>query len=130
MTQAQARRKATSAINVPAECTTCGVCCFSDLPEYVRVFGCDWDRMDERARELTEWIENRCYMRISDGHCAALVIDPTSKRYLCSIYEARPDCCRALERGSGACMGELYTKSERPLLAVEALVRRQSPPQT
>jgi uncharacterized protein len=107
---------------VPDECTSCGVCCFSELPEYVRVFGCDWDRMDERARGLTEFIGNRCYMRIEGGRCAALVIDVVEKRFLCSIYEMRPDCCRALERGSGACLGELATKRERPLIAAEALL--------
>jgi hypothetical protein len=111
-------------VEVPAECTTCGVCCFSDLPEYVRVFGCDWDRMDERAQALTDFIGNRVYMRMAEGRCAALVIDPVARRFLCSIYEMRPDCCRGLERGSGACQGELVTKKERPLIAVEALLRR------
>lgn len=109
------------------ECTACGTCCFSELPEYVRVWGCDWDRMDDRARELTHFIGNRCFMRLEEGHCAALVIDPSSKQFLCSIYAMRPDCCRALERGSGACLGELHTKSERPLIALEALVRKAPP---
>jgi hypothetical protein len=109
---------------VPA-CMDCGVCCFSTLPEYVRVFGTDWDRMDDRARELTQFIGNRCFMRIEDGRCAALVIDPVARRFRCSIYEERPDCCRALERGMGACLGELSEKAERPLLAVQALLRRR-----
>jgi Fe-S-cluster containining protein len=107
------------------ECMACGVCCFSTLPEYVRVFGTDWDRMDDRARELTQFIGNRCYMRIEDGRCAALVIDPDAMRFRCSIYEMRPDCCRALERGTGACLGERHEKAERPLLAAEALLRRR-----
>lgn len=106
------------------ECTACGTCCFSTLPEYVRVFGCDYDRMDDRARGLTRFIGNRCYMRIEDGRCAALTLDAELGRFLCSIYEVRPDCCRALERGSGQCLGELNEKRERPLLALEALRRR------
>jgi Fe-S-cluster containining protein len=112
------------------ECTVCGTCCFSTLPEYVRVFGYDWDRMDDRARTFAHFLGNRCYLRIEDGHCAALVIEPgdardaRAPRYLCSIYEVRPDACRALERGSGACRGERHEKGERPLLAVEALLRR------
>ncbi|MFT3775833.1 MAG: YkgJ family cysteine cluster protein [Minicystis sp.] len=106
------------------ECTACGTCCFSNLPEYVRVFGYDWDRMDDHARTFTEFLGNRCYLRIEDGHCAALTIDPDGPRYLCAIYEQRPDACRALERGSGACRGERHEKGERPLLAVERLVRR------
>ncbi|WP_438042025.1 YkgJ family cysteine cluster protein [Sorangium sp. So ce128] len=109
---------------VVPECTACGTCCFSALPEYVRVFGCDHDRMDDRARGLTRFIGNRCYMRIEDGRCAALTLDAERGRFLCSIYEVRPDCCRALERGSGACLGELHEKRERPLLALEALRRR------
>jgi hypothetical protein len=109
---------------VPA-CMDCGACCFSTLPEYVRVFGLDWDRLDDRARELTHFIGNRCFMRIEDGRCAALVIDPEARRFTCSIYEMRPDCCRALERGMGACLGELHEKAERPLIAVEALLRRR-----
>jgi hypothetical protein len=106
---------------VPDDCTACGVCCFSTLPEYVRVFGCDHDRMDDRARGLTHFIGNRCYMRIEDGRCAALALDPERGRLLCSIYEVRPDCCRGLERGSGACRGELQEKRERPLIALGRL---------
>jgi uncharacterized protein len=110
-------------VPVPDDCTACSVCCFSTLPEYVRVYGCDHDRMDDRARGLTHFIGNRCYMRIEDGRCAALVLDPERGRFLCSIYEARPDCCRGLERGSGACRGELQEKRERPLIALERLRR-------
>jgi uncharacterized protein len=107
------------------ECMDCGVCCFSSLPEYVRVFGADWDRMDEKAHELTQFIGNRCYMRIEDGRCAALVIDPLARRFTCSIYEVRPDCCRVLQRGQGHCLGELHEKAHRPLIAIEALLRRR-----
>jgi len=109
------------------ECTACGTCCFSTLPEYVRVFGHDWDRMDERAQSYTHFLGNRCYLRLDDGHCAALAVDPAGPRFLCSIYEMRPDACRALERGGGSCRGELHEKGERPLLAVERLLRRPAP---
>ncbi|AUX40039.1 uncharacterized protein SOCE26_014350 [Sorangium cellulosum] len=112
---------------VVPECTACGTCCFSTLPEYVRVFGVDHDRMDDRAREFTDFVGNRCFMRIEDGRCAALVLDAELGRFLCSIYEMRPDCCRALERGSGACLGELHEKRERPLLALERLRRPAAP---
>jgi uncharacterized protein len=79
--------------------------------------------MDDRAKELTRFIGNRCYMRIEDGRCAALAIDAASGRFLCSIYAMRPDCCRALERGGGACLGELHEKRERPLIALDRLRR-------
>lgn len=87
----------------------------------MRVHGDDWDRMDDRARELTEWTSNRCFMRIEDGHCAALVVtDIEAGLFACGIYETRPETCRTLERGSGACLGELHTKATRP----EALLVR------
>ncbi|WP_437652724.1 YkgJ family cysteine cluster protein [Sorangium sp. So ce1182] len=122
---AGSRRRAGGAGDaVVPECTACGTCCFSGLPEYIRVFGCDHDRMDDRARGLTHFIGNRCYMRIEEGRCAALTLDAELGRFLCSIYEVRPDCCRALERGSGACLGELHEKRERPLIALDALRRR------
>jgi uncharacterized protein len=91
----------------------------------VRVFGYDWDRMDERARSFTHFLGNRCFLRIEEGRCAALLVDltdPTRPRFLCSIYEARPDVCRALDRGSGACLGERHEKRERPLLAAARLL--------
>ncbi|MDC3982614.1 YkgJ family cysteine cluster protein [Polyangium jinanense] len=109
---------------VPSDCLLCGTCCFSDLPEYIRVFGVDHDRMDDDARALTEFIGNRCYMRIEDGHCAALVPDPETRRFVCSIYPMRPDACRSLDRGTSACLGELTLKQDRPPLALEALVRK------
>lgn len=107
------------------ECTDCGVCCFSTLGEYVRVFGADWDRMGDVARGYTDFDGNRCYMRMEEGHCAALVIDPVKKRYTCAIYEERPDCCRVFERGMGGCRADRHEKGERPLLAVEALLRKR-----
>ena len=108
-------------------CTACGACCFSTLPEYIRVFGTDWDRMDERAQGFAAFVDNRCYMRLEEGHCAALVVDvgEGGSSFKCGIYEMRPDCCRGLERGSGACRGELSVKADRPAIAVEALLARR-----
>ena len=109
------------------ECTACGACCFSSLPEYVRVFGYDMDRMDDEARGYTEFLGNRCFMRMEHGRCGALRIDPggpdRAPRFTCAIYEMRPDVCRSLERGSGACRADRHEKAERPLIAVEALLR-------
>ena len=106
------------------ECTACGACCFSELPEYVRVFGIDLERMDARAQSFVHFLGNRCFMRLEEGRCAALVIAPETRRFTCSIYEMRPDVCRSLERGSSGCRGELHAKAQRPLIAVEALLRR------
>lgn len=111
--------------DVIPDCLSCGACCFSELPEYVRVWGVDYDRMGDVACELTQFIGHRCYMKITDGHCAALVIDADHRRFVCSIYEVRPDVCRSLERGSPACRAEIHEKGDRPLRALQALLRRR-----
>lgn len=100
------------------ECLTCGACCFSRLETYVRVTGDDHARLGERAEELVWFEGNRAYMRMVDRHCAALVIEKSSGQLLCSAYETRPQTCRDLARGSGACLGEIETKQDRPLLAL------------
>ena len=53
------------------QCLDCGTCCFSTLPEYLRVFGGDHDRMDDRARALTHFLGNQCFMRMEGGHWIA-----------------------------------------------------------
>lgn len=100
------------------ECLTCGTCCFSLLGTYVRVTGDDHGRLGDRADELVWFDGIHAYMRMTDGHCGALLIEPGSGRFVCGAYTTRPAVCRELERGSGACQGELGEKSERPLLAL------------
>jgi uncharacterized protein len=108
---------------VPA-CLACGVCCFSKLETYLRVSGSDYARLGERAEELTVFVGNRCYMRLDHGHCAALVIDVESRRFVCGAYESRPATCRDLQRGSPACRGEIHVKGGRPSLLLR--VRRSA----
>ena len=105
------------------ECLSCGTCCFSRLSEYVRVEGTDHARMADRAEELTTFLGNRCYMRMHEGHCAALVVDEASGRFVCSIYETRPEICRALARASPACQAERHEKGERPAQLLRQLTR-------
>jgi hypothetical protein len=102
---------------VPSDCRSCGVCCFSTLDRYLRLSGDDYARLGDDAETKARFIENRAYMRIVDGHCAALRIDRGSGTFLCTIYDRRPRVCRDLERGSPQCAGELAAKSERPALA-------------
>jgi uncharacterized protein len=109
----------------PDDCTTCGACCFSRAPDYLRVFGLDYERLGDDAERLTHFLGNRVYMRLEDGHCAALRIEPESGRYLCSIYERRPDVCHWLERGSGHCRAE---RSEKLGRARERLVELRRKP--
>jgi uncharacterized protein len=102
------------------ECLDCGACCFSELPSYVRVTGDDYARLGELAPELVCFDGTRASMRMERGHCAALIIDTTSKRLVCSAYESRPQICRELERGSGQCLAERDAKRERPLVALRS----------
>ena len=103
-----------AAPTVPESCLACGACCFGDLPDYVRVSGNDHARLGEHAETLTVWKDNRCFLRMEDGHCAALRVDRERGELPCSIYALRPETCRSFERGSPECLGELARKAERP----------------
>jgi hypothetical protein len=107
---------------VPA-CLDCGVCCFSRLETYVRVTGDDHERLGGRSEELVWFDGNRAYMRMIDGHCAALRIEASSGQLVCSVYATRPQTCRDLARGSGACLGEIATKWDRPPTPRRSLLR-------
>jgi hypothetical protein len=85
------------------------------LETYVRVDGFDHARLGESVAALTVFVGNRCYMRLFDGHCAALVVDLPTGRFVCSVYATRPGVCRDLQRASPECAGELYVKAERPI---------------
>lgn len=100
------------------DCVACGTCCFSQLETYVRVTGDDHARLGGHAEELVRFEGNRAYMRMEDGHCAALVVEPETRRFLCGVYELRPATCRDLARGSPACAAEIEAKGERPLVAL------------
>jgi Fe-S-cluster containining protein len=108
-----------SEMSAPA-CLTCGACCFSRLETYVRVTGDDHERLGDRTDELVRFEGNRAYMRMVDGHCAALLVEEISGQLFCSAYETRPETCRDLARDSGACLGEIESKHERPLIALAA----------
>ena len=100
------------------ECLACGTCCFSRLDTFVRVTGDDHERLGEHADALVRFDENRAFMRMSDGHCAALIVDPVARRFVCSVYEQRPQACRDLERGSPGCLAEIDVKADRSLVAL------------
>jgi Fe-S-cluster containining protein len=94
---------------------TCGVCCFSTLDDYVAVTGADYARLGDDVDALVRFDGTHAFMRMRDGHCGSLGIDLTTQRFVCRVYETRPDTCRDLARGSGACLGEIETKADRPL---------------
>lgn len=109
----------------PSDCTPCGRCCFSETPGYIRVFAFDEARMSAGTRALTEVRAEGRFMRYTNGGCVALRVD-ASERLLCSIYEERPDVCRALVRGSGQCRGDFETKGGKAseLIAASRIARR------
>ncbi len=97
----------------PADCRACGACCFSPSDSFVRVTGADWARLGDLAEPFAHFLGHRAWMRMRDGHCAALEIRAGatgSRDYFCTIYEHRPQICRDLARGSPECLGEVATK--------------------
>ena len=102
-------------ISIPADCLTCGACCFSQLPTYVRVTGDDWSRLGDHAETVAHFIGSRAYMKMTEGHCGALAVCEGAKgrEYYCLVYEQRPQVCRDLARGSPQCEAELEQKAAR-----------------
>jgi len=98
---------------IPRDCLHCGVCCTSDSPTYVCVTGDDWNRLGEKAEQVAHFIGNRAYMKMNDGHCAALEVRLDAlgaEEHFCTIYNRRPQTCRNLARGSPQCEAELLRK--------------------
>lgn len=112
----------------PPECIGCGTCCFSESERHARVTGDDYERLGDDAERLVTFLGNEAFMTLTDGdgdaprRCAALTIDAVGGTFLCRVYERRPQVCRDLERGSGACAGERHVKAGRAKRAL-AIVR-------
>ncbi len=107
--------------NTPTDCRRCGVCCFSDSAEYVWVRGDDWARLGAEAETLAHFIGNHAFMRMRDGHCAALEVRRDAAggaEFFCTIYENRPEICRDLGRGSPECAADLEAKTAQVAAAV------------
>lgn len=98
----------------PASCRRCGACCFSPSALHVRVTGDDWSRLGPQAEEVAQFIGHRAYMRMSGGHCVALAMQESAeggREFFCTVYDARPQICRDLARGSPECAGEIALKA-------------------
>jgi hypothetical protein len=117
------REAVAAAAHVPPDCTTCGACCFSTQADYIELFEVDVGRLDAAALELTRRIGERRFMRFEAGHCVAL---ETSSGARCRIYAQRPDACRWLPQGSGACREQIAQKREIALLSIR-LPRAEAP---
>jgi hypothetical protein len=86
------------------------------LKSYVRVTGADWTRLGDAVNRVAEFDGHRAYLKLHDGHCAALEIGADiggRREYFCTIYDRRPQICRDLARGSPQCEGEIELKGDR-----------------
>lgn len=87
----------------------------------MRVSGDDYTRLSQDADSHVAFIGNRAYMKMVDGHCGALRVETDTGRFVCTVYETRPQTCRDLARGSSACEGEIATKAARPVSALRVV---------
>jgi Fe-S-cluster containining protein len=96
-------------VSEPPDCQACAACCFGPGERYVPVTGADHARLtpDEQAR-FAVFFGIRCFMRMHEGHCAALVA--RDGKWTCTVYERRPQQCRDYERGGPACEHDLATR--------------------
>ncbi len=74
-------------------CFTCGRCCFGQT-KYVQVFDEDLATLGPELAErfVVAAEEKDRFMRMEEGHCAAL--DTSHGQFRCGIYEQRPLICR------------------------------------
>lgn len=92
----------------------------------MRVTGADWTRLGEEAERVAQFagLGNEAFMRMTDGHCAALSVrraaagegkgkQEVATEFFCTIYERRPQICRDLARGSPECAGERALQANR-----------------
>jgi Fe-S-cluster containining protein len=98
-----------------SQCTSCGACCFTANPEYIQLWSVDRDRLAGRLDEVAHEINGHWFLKMTAGHCDSLTVDRARGLYLCSIYDQRPDACRAFAEDSAAC----------ELIRAEALLRRR-----
>lgn len=77
------------------------------------VTGDDWSRLGDNAERLAVWNNNKAFMRMEHGHCAALVVETQADgaQFACSIYDQRPQTCRDLARGSPQCEADWEQKA-------------------
>lgn len=102
-----------TALELPVSCLACGACCRSEGRAYVRVTGDDWTRLGAEAERWAHFLGHRAYLRMRGGACAALEIrrnEGGGAVHFCTIYDRRPEVCRALERGSPQCEAERMRK--------------------
>ncbi|MFO0557877.1 MAG: YkgJ family cysteine cluster protein [Polyangiales bacterium] len=89
-----------------SQCTSCGACCFTSDPQYIELWSVDRERLGSALDQAAHRINDRWYLKMADGHCRSLRVETDAQnqqRFLCSIYDRRPDACRAFAEDSRAC---------------------------
>ena len=86
--------------DVSFDCVSCGACCFSRNPRYLELL--PWDAARSLPPESLFTEEGRTFVRFECGHCIHL--DLSNGKAACSIYEDRPEACRAFRAGSFECI--------------------------
>lgn len=82
------------------DCQSCGACC---------AYSADWPRFSMEDDAQLERIPERLVaaggagMRCEDARCSALA-GKVGRATSCTIYEVRPDVCRACMPGGGDCL--------------------------
>jgi len=93
------------------DCQLCGACCFSDSDAYVPVNEGDRERLGEDATRYV-WSDGQdLYLKMKGPCCSTLEV--RQGRFVCAIYDQRPDICRELQRCSPDCRAELALKKAR-----------------
>ncbi len=82
------------------DCVACGACCFSRHPRYLVLLPEDDARTLPPEAVFEE--DGRRYVRFEGGHCV-LLRQAEDGGLVCSVYDQRPEACRAFRSGSFEC---------------------------
>lgn len=81
------------------DCVSCGACCFSRNPRYLKLLAYDGSRSLPADSLVTEGGET--FVKFECGKCVHL--DVSNGKAACGVYEDRPEACRAFRAGSFEC---------------------------
>jgi len=81
------------------DCVACGACCFSRNPRYLVLLPEDRERDLPKDSLIVDG--ERRFVDFSCGHCVHL--DLTAGQAICTVYDNRPEACRAFRAGSFEC---------------------------
>lgn len=82
------------------DCVSCGACCFSRNPRYLKLLPWDASRALPPDGLFSE--NGETYVKFECGHCVHLNL--SNGKAACSVYENRPEACRAFRAGSFECV--------------------------